>query len=154
MTRKPRPRYGSRLLVPGAAASAAPSISAVSVTASTTGTWTPAASMTVARTRHTATPLLDGRVLVVGTIATFPGGEARRTGEVYDPASNTWSPTRSLRIPRWRHTATLLADGTVLVAGGLSSGGIGWPRDAEQFDPSRSRWRSAGTMNTSRSDAT
>jgi len=38
------------------------------------------------------------------------------------PTQGTWSPTGSMTTPRVLHTATLLPDGRVLVAGGLNSG--------------------------------
>ena len=56
-----------------------------------------------------------------------------------------------MKVPRWRHTATLLADGTVLVAGGMNSG---WPQAAERYNPATNKWSSAGTMSTGRADAT
>jgi MYXO-CTERM domain-containing protein len=47
------------------------------------------------------------------------------SGQIYDPATNTWATTASLLTARAEHTATLLPSGAVLVAGGGSSGNGG-----------------------------
>jgi type II secretory pathway component GspD/PulD (secretin) len=74
------------------------------------------------RSAHTATLLSTGKVLVVGGVR-FDGGsfEALATTELYDPVANSWSSIAALTTPRFLHTATRLADGRVLIVGGLSS---------------------------------
>ena len=73
--------------------------------------------------------LTDGKVLVAGgndlmTGPDYPAtGLAQATAELYDPASGTWTATASMLTPLDHHTATLLPDGTVLVAGGVTGGG-------------------------------
>ena len=56
------------------------------VLAQTTGTFTPTGNMTTARRGHSATLLLDGRVLIVG-------GDKIGTAELYDPATGIFMPT-------------------------------------------------------------
>ena len=83
-----------------------------------TGTWTATGSLATSRSSHTATLLPNGNVLVAGGFTDqnfFPLNSA----ELYDPNSETWTPTASMNIPaRAVHTATLLLNGKVLVAGG------------------------------------
>lgn len=75
-----------------------------------TGAWTAAAPTNLPRMQHTATLLPSGRVLVVGGGGTIYGGteeevvvlvDAGETAEIYDPASDTWTPTAA---PNFRHT--------------------------------------------------
>lgn len=105
--------------------------------------WTAASPMGTARSAHTATPLADGRVLVVGGIA---GSTALASAEIYDPASRTWTPTGPLATPRRGHTATLLPDGRVLVAGGIAPALVQGLRSIEVFDPATGRWSRAADL--------
>ena len=69
-------------------------------------------------------------VLVAGGLDnTF---NATASAELYNPANGTWTPTGSLNTARTNHTATLLPNGRVLVAGGLGSGALA---SAELYDP-------------------
>jgi hypothetical protein len=56
-------------------------------------------------------------VLVAG------GQSGIASAELYNPGTGTWSTTGSMTTARFEHTATLLPDGRVLVAGGASSAG-------------------------------
>ena len=82
-----------------------------------TGTFSATGSMATARADHTATPLADGRVLVVGGDSGTDQGMLA-SAELFDLASGTFSPAGSMADPREWHTATLLPDGRVLIAGG------------------------------------
>jgi tetrahydromethanopterin S-methyltransferase subunit D len=46
------------------------------------------------------------------------------SAEIYDPATGTWTATVSLTTARAYHTATLLPNGTVLVAAGSGLNGF------------------------------
>jgi hypothetical protein len=65
--------------------------------------------------------LPSGKVLVAG--GGTSGGAWAASAELYDPASNSWSPAASMSTTRFEHTATLLRSGKVLVAGGDIYGG-------------------------------
>jgi hypothetical protein len=99
--------------------------------------WIVTGEMVEGRIRHQATPLADGRVLVTGGIdSVIDAGTFLVSVEVYDPATRQWALTASMGVVRNGHTLTLLADGTVLVAGGNSvSGSV--LASAELYDPGR-----------------
>jgi hypothetical protein len=103
-----------------------------------TNTWTAGVPMSVARAKHTATLLADHRVLVLGgTDADYYAFSGYfRTAELYDPATQSWSPAASMNYARINATSTLLPDGRVLVVGddGINEG------TAEIFDPGSDRW--------------
>ena len=56
------------------------------------------------------------------------------SAELYDPASGTWTATGSLNTARDYHTATLLPNGKVLVAGGHDGSRPSYA-SAELYDP-------------------
>ena len=102
----------------------------------------------VARYRHSATLLADGRVLIAGGET---GTEHLATTRVYDPAANSFQDAGSLSVPRSLHSATLLADGRVLLVGGENDSGT--LASAELFDPSQpsdQAWTPAAAMLTAR----
>jgi Galactose oxidase, central domain len=67
----------------------------------------------------------------------------------FNPAGGTWTVTGSLNTPRAGHTATLLANGMVLAAGGGAS-----LARTELYDPASGSWAATGSLNTPRSDHT
>lgn len=83
--------------------------------------------------------LLDGSVLVTGGAsqvvdAFIPLASA----ELYDPSDGAWTATADMNEGRNDHTATLLLDGRVLVAGGSSDAGgccLGALASAELYHP-------------------
>jgi Galactose oxidase, central domain/Kelch motif len=87
-----------------------------------TGVWTVTGSLNTAHANHTATLLPNGQVLVAGGYK--PGGPygdvITSSCEAYDPATGTWTVTGGFNTPRVHHTATLLSNGQVLVAGGVT----------------------------------
>ncbi|XXX78731.1 kelch repeat-containing protein [Sorangium sp. So ce134] len=99
----------------------------------TTDEWRPGPSMAerAERYMHTATRLLDGRVLVTGYAP---------VAEIYDPSTNSFGVVAPLRAAssRYGHSATLLPNGCVLVAGGRL--GSAYQTDAELYNPFENSW--------------
>lgn len=88
-----------------------------------TGNWTSTGDLNLGRTAHTATVVPNGKVLVVAGVFGPLRSDYTATTELYDPATGSWAFTGSLNNARYSHTATLLAEGRVLVAGGLALSG-------------------------------
>jgi hypothetical protein len=82
------------------------------------------------RSKHSATRLLDGTVLIAG-------GSASRSAELYDPASESFHFVGALNEPRSLHTASLLPDGRVAVVGGSDLDG---PVATELYNPEWGTW--------------
>jgi hypothetical protein len=130
-----------------------------------TGTFTATGPMHDRRQFHTATLLLDGRVLVAGGYASSEpttssivlasvrtaetSASVLDTAEVYDPATGTFSETGTMSTFRDNHSATLLDDGRVLVAGG---GGEAYASStsADIYDPATGRFTKTDAMQTGR----
>jgi hypothetical protein len=73
------------------------------------------------------------------------------SAEIFDPASGTFSPTGAPATARIAHTASPLADGHVLVAGGANtdtatSSTEPFLKSAELFDPAAGTFAPTGDM--------
>ncbi|AKI99576.1 galactose oxidase-like protein [Archangium gephyra] len=107
----------------------------------------PTAAPIYARTKHTATPLSSSTVLVAGGWIGSAPLYWRRTAEVYDQTTGTWTATsNTMSTPRGNHTATLLDSGKVLVVGGYSTEGE--TNTAELYDPATNTWSPAASALT------
>ena len=132
---------------PGVVTSGTPSASAgESATTEITRT-----ALSVPRAAHTATKLLDGRVLIAGGFGV--GERNERSMEIFTPSTSSFAPTIDLDVPRYSHTATLLSDGRVLIAGGYTTGAVRLST-AVLYDPVRGTLASTGAMLAPRADQT
>jgi WD40 repeat protein len=113
-----------------------------------TETWTPTGSLATARDYHTATLLLNGKVLVAGGAPDAAGFSSFSSAEMYDPNAGTWTTIGPMGSARQAHTATLLPDGRVLVAGG---GDVGYfISSAEIYNPATGNWTPTGSLVSAR----
>jgi N-acetylneuraminic acid mutarotase len=93
--------------------------------------------------------------LLVGIITSFAllvllGPMQVAQAHTHISATNgTWTLTGSMNVARYEHTATLLPNGKVLVAGGFVNG-IGAISSAELYDPSSGTWTPTGSLNDGR----
>jgi hypothetical protein len=101
-----------------------------------TGTFTPTGSLNTARVLDTATLLNNGMVVIAGGNSSCAGAcaGALASAELYDPATGTFTPDGSLNSARFTHTATLLNNGMVLIAGGEDSS-FYYLSSAELYEP-------------------
>jgi hypothetical protein len=117
-----------------------------------TGTFSETGSMTEGSEGHTATLLSDGRVLIAGgyNLSLSGSGQMLASAELYDPQTGTFSPTGSMMAARDSHTATLLRDGRVLIAGGDEPGPRHNLASAELYDPQTGTFSPTGSLATAR----
>lgn len=101
-----------------------------------TGLFTATSSMTSARNYHAAVLLNDGTVLITGG-SIGSAVPSLDTAEIFNPLTGGFSNTTLtlMGAPHSRHTATLLTDGTVLIAGSQNVAGtsVSYSQVAELF---------------------
>jgi N-acetylneuraminic acid mutarotase len=116
--------------------------------------WAAGPALGTARHRHATVRLGDGRAVVVGGLTgTAAAPVTLASAEAYDPVSGTWSPLAALHTARAGHSATVLPDGRVLVAGGTGargSTGTTALASTEVFDPATGAWTAAAPMTETR----
>jgi len=117
------------------------------------GTFTATGSMARARAEFGITLLANGEVLVAGGCTAYDQNGCAATttsAEIYNPTTGLWKATGSLRAARFAVTATRLASGKVLVAGGATSA-LDALNSSEIYDPTAKTWTLGSKMVLARS---
>lgn len=129
-----------------------------SAKAASSGTFGLTGSLNTARYHHAVTLLKDGQVLVTGGLGVDGNYTSLDSAELYNPSTGEWTLTGSMTQSRCLHSATLLSNGDVLVAGGVNSiydsaNNIATMTAAEIYNPSTETWTATGSLNVSRASA-
>jgi len=101
--------------------------------------------MSLPRSNHTATLLVNRRVLIAGGFTEAASTSATSVAEIYYPDTKIFEPTEAMIAARANHTATLLPDGSVLVLGGEPPTG-GFLASGEIYSSSAAAWSSIANM--------
>lgn len=144
------PLPGGRVLVAGGFGASMTFLDTAEIYNPATGTFSPTGSMGTERYAAAAAPLPDGRVLVAGGRNDDPPFTNLDTAEVFDPFTNSFTPTGSMGTARLAPAAAPLPDGRVLVAGGTADDTTSLP-SAEVYDPATGTFSPTGSMGVGRS---
>lgn len=116
-----------------------------------TGMFTATGGLSISRYSHTATLLLNGKVLITGG---YNGSNVLTTSELYDPSSGSFTLTGNLGIGRDSHTATLLPNGNVAIIGGSVHIGTSSVQGVEIYNSTLGTFTIVGSMTTPRMNHT
>jgi len=144
---------GKALVAGGYAATTGALLAEAELYDPSTGKWATTGSLNDPRAVFTLTLLSNGQVLVAGGNDVNGLHGYASSAELYNPSTGLWTTTGSMNVARLSHTATLLANGEVLVAGGRTYA-PGPLAEAELYNPSTGVWTTTGSMNTARAGHT
>ena len=132
------------------------------------GSFIPTGNLIAPRFDHTATALANGKVLITGGDTTTAMVTNIQSAELYDPATGLFTPTGEVKryydpesnvfwkqgtmnAVRAKHTATLMRDGRVLIAGGADASSTA-QASAEIYDPATGKFTVIAPMNSPRKE--
>jgi hypothetical protein len=144
------------VLVTGGSGAASYELTSAEVYDPISGNWSPTGSMATGRQSPGTALLPNGQVLVAGGTVVYPAdsmdplsGIPTANAELYDPATRAWADAGFLTAANLEPCATVLLDGSVLVAGG-------WtlmlpnptPKNAAVYDSAQPGWSATGSTAT------
>jgi hypothetical protein len=141
------------VLIAGGNTGSTASIASAEIYDPSAGTFSLTGSLNTARSDHTATLLGSGMVLVAGgntEASPGPGFTSFSSAELYNPTTGSFAATTgNMTVARYAHSATALADGTVLITGGAPTY-FNPSASAEIFNPSTETFTATGSLNEAR----
>jgi len=145
-----------RVMVLGGSIATSPSLVGTASTEifdPTTGQWSPAGNMSIARSRAMARLLPNGKVFVMNTDGY--DSTSSRYAEVYDPQTGLFTKTGEVVMVTGWHGLVVLADGRVMKVGGYGNIGGGsnyYTNKVEIWDPATNLWSATASMAEARQD--
>lgn len=101
-------------------------------------------NMNIARTRHSATLLENGNVIIIGGIGK---DDDLYSAEIYDHNTGKFILIGNMAVARHGHTATLLKDGRVLIIGGHNAiSKYNEINDVEIYDPRSNKFNNVAKL--------
>lgn len=97
---------------------------------------TVSATMSAARKYHQGIKLLDGKLLIFGGSTDNNAVNALASAEVFDPATELFSPVGSMTVARTSPSVCRMPDGRVVVVGGVATPGS----IVDIYDPATQTW--------------
>lgn len=116
-----------------------------------TGLWTATAPSKRPRGESGLSLLEDGQVMVSGGVHIPKGHYVMRSSERYDPMRDVWTDSGSTGTQRRGHTQHTLADGSILVIGGVGGGFARPTKQIDRYDPKSKTWSTLGALQLGRS---
>ena len=124
--------------------------------APTLGEWMRRASMAMGIRTEPGVAALNGKVYAIG--GSTRDADDLATGEVYDPATDTWSAIASMPAGV-NHNSAVTLNGKIYIVGGFSGrpAGFSGPRvhqgaqaHLQEYDPATNAWRRLSPMSAAR----
>ena len=116
-----------------------------------TDTWTATSTTNAPAARYWHTAVWTGSKMIVWGGAASSGSSyvALATGGIYDPATDTWTPTSTTNAPtvRYYHTAVWTGSKMIVWGGDAVAGFTGSVNTGSAYDPVTDTWTATSTTN-------